>query len=93
MRHRQVCARGHGVRAPGDLDQRLRGRDHAQRSPAGPDRRQGEQRCPSQGDPWAAATERSEIAALGERMRDVVVADHSIDRLFDRILDDVGTLL
>jgi hypothetical protein len=37
--------------------------------------------------------ERTEIAVLGERMRAVVVADHSIDRLFDRILEDVRTLL
>jgi glycosyltransferase involved in cell wall biosynthesis len=37
--------------------------------------------------------ERGETAALGERMRAVVVADHSIDRLFDRILEDVWTLL
>jgi glycosyltransferase involved in cell wall biosynthesis len=37
--------------------------------------------------------DRTEIAALGERMRAVVVADHSLDRLFDRILEDVSTLL
>jgi glycosyltransferase involved in cell wall biosynthesis len=36
--------------------------------------------------------ERAEIALLGERMRAVVVADHSVDRLFDRILEDVRTL-
>jgi glycosyltransferase involved in cell wall biosynthesis len=35
----------------------------------------------------------SEIAELGDRMRATVVADHSIDRLFDRILDDVRALL
>jgi glycosyltransferase involved in cell wall biosynthesis len=35
----------------------------------------------------------SELARLGERMRAVVVADHSVDRLFDRILEDVGTLV
>jgi glycosyltransferase involved in cell wall biosynthesis len=37
--------------------------------------------------------DRREIAELGERMRDIVVTDHSIDRLFDRILEDVWTLL
>jgi glycosyltransferase involved in cell wall biosynthesis len=37
--------------------------------------------------------EHREIADLGERMRAIVVTDHSIDRLFDRILDDVRTLL
>ena len=37
--------------------------------------------------------ERAELGRLGERMRAVVVADHSIDRLFDRILEDVRTLL
>jgi hypothetical protein len=26
-------------------------------------------------------------------MRDVVVADHSVERLFDRILEDVRTLV
>ena len=36
--------------------------------------------------------ERSEVAVLGERMRALVVSDHSVDRLFDRILEDVGTL-
>jgi glycosyltransferase involved in cell wall biosynthesis len=35
----------------------------------------------------------AEIVRLGERMRAVVVADHSVDRLFDRILEDVRTLL
>jgi glycosyltransferase involved in cell wall biosynthesis len=33
-----------------------------------------------------------ELARIGEQMRDVVVADHSIDRLFDRILEDVRAL-
>ena len=37
--------------------------------------------------------DRGELAVVGERMRAVVVADHSIDRLFDRILEDVRTLL
>jgi glycosyltransferase involved in cell wall biosynthesis len=37
--------------------------------------------------------ERAEIAALGARMREVVVAGHGIDRLFDRILEDVQMLL
>jgi glycosyltransferase involved in cell wall biosynthesis len=35
----------------------------------------------------------TEIARMGERMRAVVVADHSVDRLFDRILEDVRTLV
>jgi glycosyltransferase involved in cell wall biosynthesis len=37
--------------------------------------------------------EHTEIAELGERMRAVVVSEHSIDRLFDRILEDVRTVL
>lgn len=35
----------------------------------------------------------AEIAQLGKRMRDLVIADHSIERLFDRILEEVETLL
>jgi glycosyltransferase involved in cell wall biosynthesis len=35
----------------------------------------------------------AEIARLGERMRAVVVADHTVERLFDRILEDVRTLV
>jgi glycosyltransferase involved in cell wall biosynthesis len=35
----------------------------------------------------------AEIVRLGERMRAVVVANHSVERLFDRILDDVRTLV
>jgi glycosyltransferase involved in cell wall biosynthesis len=35
----------------------------------------------------------AEIEQLGERVRALAVADHSIDRLFDRILDEVETLL
>lgn len=35
----------------------------------------------------------AETGELGQRMRALVVNDHSVDRLFDRILDDVGTLL
>jgi glycosyltransferase involved in cell wall biosynthesis len=35
----------------------------------------------------------AELARVGEELRAVVVADHSIDRLFDRILDDVRTLV
>jgi glycosyltransferase involved in cell wall biosynthesis len=34
-----------------------------------------------------------ELARIGEQMRDVVVADHSVERLFDRILEDVRTLV
>jgi glycosyltransferase involved in cell wall biosynthesis len=34
----------------------------------------------------------AEIAALGQRMRDLVVTKHSLDRLFDRILEDVEPL-
>ena len=34
----------------------------------------------------------AEIAPLGERMRALVVSDHSIDRLFDRILEQIRTL-
>jgi glycosyltransferase involved in cell wall biosynthesis len=37
--------------------------------------------------------ERTEIAELGEQMRAVVVSGHSIERLFDRILRDVRTVL
>jgi glycosyltransferase involved in cell wall biosynthesis len=35
----------------------------------------------------------AELARVGEDLRAVVVAEHSIDRLFDRILDDVRTLI
>jgi glycosyltransferase involved in cell wall biosynthesis len=35
----------------------------------------------------------AEIARLGERMRAVVVAEHSVDQLFDRILGDIRTLV
>lgn len=34
-----------------------------------------------------------EIASLGQRMRALVVSEHSVDLLFDRILDEVGKLL
>lgn len=34
-----------------------------------------------------------EMARLGEALRAVVVADHGLDRLFDRILEDVRTLV
>jgi glycosyltransferase involved in cell wall biosynthesis len=34
----------------------------------------------------------SELARVGDRLRAIVVADHSVDRLFDRILEDVRTL-
>jgi glycosyltransferase involved in cell wall biosynthesis len=34
----------------------------------------------------------TEIARLGERMRTLVVADHSIEPLFDRILEQIRTL-
>jgi glycosyltransferase involved in cell wall biosynthesis len=34
----------------------------------------------------------AEIVQLGERMRAVVVGNHSLDRLFDRILEEVRTL-
>jgi glycosyltransferase involved in cell wall biosynthesis len=34
-----------------------------------------------------------ELARVGDRMRAVVVADHSVERLFDRILEDVRTLV
>jgi glycosyltransferase involved in cell wall biosynthesis len=37
--------------------------------------------------------ERAALAELGEQMRAVVVSDHSVDRLFDRILEDVRALL
>jgi glycosyltransferase involved in cell wall biosynthesis len=35
----------------------------------------------------------AEIAELGKRVRALVVADHSIERLFDRILEEIETLL
>jgi glycosyltransferase involved in cell wall biosynthesis len=35
----------------------------------------------------------AEIERLGEQLRGVVVAEHNIDRLFDRILEDVMTLV
>jgi glycosyltransferase involved in cell wall biosynthesis len=35
----------------------------------------------------------AELGRLGERMRAVVVADHSVDRLFDRVLEDVRAVL
>jgi glycosyltransferase involved in cell wall biosynthesis len=35
----------------------------------------------------------ADLDRLGERLRDLVVTDHSIDRLFGRILDDVETLI
>jgi len=35
----------------------------------------------------------AEIARLGQRLRALVVSDHSIERLFDRILDEVEPLL
>jgi glycosyltransferase involved in cell wall biosynthesis len=35
----------------------------------------------------------AEIARLGEELRAVVVADHGLDRLFDRILEDVRSLV
>jgi glycosyltransferase involved in cell wall biosynthesis len=35
----------------------------------------------------------AEVARLGELMRAVVVAEHSVDQLFDRILDDIRTLV
>jgi glycosyltransferase involved in cell wall biosynthesis len=34
-----------------------------------------------------------EIAGLGQRMRELAVTGHSIERLFDRILEEVGGLL
>jgi hypothetical protein len=36
---------------------------------------------------------REEIAGVGHRLRDLVVREHSIERLFDRVLEEVGTLL
>jgi glycosyltransferase involved in cell wall biosynthesis len=35
----------------------------------------------------------AEIARLGQRLRALVVSDHSIERLFDRILEEIETLL
>ena len=34
-----------------------------------------------------------EIAQLGQRLRSMVVSDHSIERLFDRIVDEIETML
>lgn len=34
-----------------------------------------------------------EIAGIGQRLRDLVVSDHSVDRLFDRMLEEIETLL
>jgi glycosyltransferase involved in cell wall biosynthesis len=33
-----------------------------------------------------------EIGELGGRLRELVVTEHSIDRLFDRVLEEIGTL-
>lgn len=35
----------------------------------------------------------AELGRLGERMRAVVVADHSVDRLFERVLEDIRAVL
>ena len=35
----------------------------------------------------------AEIARLGQRLRALVVSDHSIERLFDRVLEEVEGLL
>ena len=35
----------------------------------------------------------AEIARIGQRLRALVVSDHSIERLFDRVLEEVETLL
>jgi glycosyltransferase involved in cell wall biosynthesis len=35
----------------------------------------------------------AEIARVGQRLRDVVLSDHSVERLFDRVVEEVETLL